>query len=220
MAHPAYFNKAGERVPSVTTIIGKNLGWDKDPLMFWAWREGRDGRDFRQTRDKAATQGHYAHEMIDEYIHGREWKCPTEGVNRFDVDMAAMAFAAFVRWAKGSDFFPIATEISMVSEAHQFGGTPDCPAMVNNELSMFDWKTGNGVYEDHLIQVRAYKELWNENHPSQLITGGHHLVRLGKEVGNFTHHWIPDAALDGAWRVFLKLRAIHDERPNLKALSR
>jgi len=43
-------------------------------------------------------------------------------------------------------------------------GLVDCIAMINDQLALFDWKTGNGVYDDHKIQLAAYKSLWEENH--------------------------------------------------------
>jgi hypothetical protein len=40
-----YKTKDGLRVPGVTTVIGGNLGWNKQALMYWAWNEGIEGRN-------------------------------------------------------------------------------------------------------------------------------------------------------------------------------
>lgn len=96
----------------------------------------------------------------------------------------------------------------MVSEQYRFGGTPDAIGKVDGELCLIDWKTSNSVYSDYLIQIAAYKHLWEENHPGQLITGGYHLCRFAKENGDFAHHYYPD--LEEAWRLFLLFREAYD----------
>ena len=63
-----------------------------------------------------------------------------------------------------------------------------------------DWKTANGVYPDNVIQLAAYKQLWDENYPDQPITGGFHLCRFAKEHADFSHHYWSE--LDDAWEQF------------------
>ena len=59
-----YFNKAGQRLPSVTTIISRFK--ESGGLIHWAWNLGREGQDYRQVRDEAADAGTLAHAMIEE----------------------------------------------------------------------------------------------------------------------------------------------------------
>jgi hypothetical protein len=66
-----YRNAAGELIPGNTTVIGSNLGWNKQPLMYWAWAEGRDGTNFRESRESAADAGTLAHAMIESDIKDR-----------------------------------------------------------------------------------------------------------------------------------------------------
>ena len=49
----------GTKVPGVTTVIGKLK--DAGPLMYWAWQQGVEGKDFRETRDAAASAGTVVH---------------------------------------------------------------------------------------------------------------------------------------------------------------
>ena len=102
-----------------------------------------------------------------------------------------------------------------MSERHRYGGTPDAIGVVNNQLVLLDWKTSNGIYADHLIQLAAYGHLWNENYPDQPITGGFHLLRFSKQKGDFGHHHF--AALDEAWEQFLLFRRAYDINKILKA---
>ena len=68
-----YKNAAGQRISGVTTIIGTNLGWNKEPLMYWANRIGREtGLGHREVSKLAADSGTVCHEMIDCEIKGRE----------------------------------------------------------------------------------------------------------------------------------------------------
>ena len=47
-----YKLKSGEIVPGVTTIIGQ---LDKPGLLDWAWRLGKEGKDWREERDSAGS---------------------------------------------------------------------------------------------------------------------------------------------------------------------
>ena len=55
--HTKYYLADGTQVPSVTTIIGGQLGWNKRMLMAWSKREAAAGRDPDKVRDKAADIG-------------------------------------------------------------------------------------------------------------------------------------------------------------------
>ena len=52
MATRVYKTQDGVRVPSVTTVISRFK--EAGALMYWAWNEGKEGRDYRETRDAAA----------------------------------------------------------------------------------------------------------------------------------------------------------------------
>src|SRR4030095_9894977 len=70
MARPegGYRLKDGTRVPGVTTISGKLK--NTDALMAWAWREGKEGRDYKMTRDRAADAGSLAHRAVEAWVRG------------------------------------------------------------------------------------------------------------------------------------------------------
>jgi hypothetical protein len=103
----------------------------------------------------------------------------------------------------------VKSETQMVSEKYRFGGTPDAPAIsVHDKLSMGDWKTGNAVYWDHLVQLAAYGILWEENHPDQPILGGYHLVRFSKDNPDFDHKFWGE--LEDAKEAFLLMRRLYD----------
>ena len=207
-----YFLADGTRVPSVTTIIGRFK--DAGPLMYWAWKEGKEGRDFRETRDKAADAGTMAHEAVEAWIRERPYSF--EG----DPEVCARAqtaFGAFREWADQTQLQVTHTEMPLVSERHRFGGTFDA-ILVRGKRAVGDWKSSNAVYPDYLIQVAAYGRLWEENHPHLPIEGGYHLLRFDKIYGDFKHHWWSE--LDRAWQAFLYLRELYEIDKELKARTK
>src|SRR5438067_13394035 len=106
-----YLNAKGERVPSVTTITS-GLGWSKDGLMYWAWQQGKDGKDFRETRDAAASIGTTAHAMVQAHIHGREFD--TDGLDEDIRYPAAQSFSMYREWEDNSKAILIASELRVV----------------------------------------------------------------------------------------------------------
>jgi hypothetical protein len=216
MAYPKpYLNAAGDRVPSVTTILS-GLGWSKDSLMYWAWKQGQDGKDFRETRDTAASIGTTAHAMVQAHIHGRVFEA--DGLDEEIRYPAAQAFSMYREWEDNSKAVLIASELRFVSEKHQFGGGPDALMMVKRGLSLPDWKTG-GVYSEHILQVAAYvygaEEILGER-----LDGGAWLFRFKKDAAGFDQKWIAREALRPAWSVFLRLRDIYEQRKAIEALAK
>ena len=42
----------GEKVPGVTTVLSRFK--ESGALMYWAWKQGTEGKDFRETKQAAA----------------------------------------------------------------------------------------------------------------------------------------------------------------------
>jgi len=207
-----YRNKAGERISGVTGIIGANLGWNKEALMYWANQMGLQGKKHRDVSQKAADSGTVAHYLIEcdiKAVAPDLSQYPTEAISR-----AETAYLNFLEWKDMVKFKSIAVEPHLVSETYQFGMTPDCIAEIKGRLALFDWKTGSGVYEDMLIQLAAYKVGWEENNPDKLLEGGFHLLRINKEDAAFSHHWWQ--ALPDGWAAFLHLLELHKLHKRLK----
>lgn len=208
MAHSIYKTKDGQKVPSVTTILGRFK--EAGGLIHWAWEMGRDGKDYRAERDAAANSGTLAHSAVDAHIHSRPFTWPELG----EVTARAMkSFDAYLEWAHQTDLKVTHTEMPLVSERYRFGGTFDA-ILVKGKRAMGDWKTSNGIYAEYLAQVAAYAILWEENFPDQPIDGGYHLLRFDKEYGDFHQHWWNE--LEAGKRYFLNLRAAFEDAKELK----
>jgi len=97
--------------------------------------------------------------------------------------------------------------MELVSELYKFGGCPDAIGKIDGKLTLVDWKTSNSVYPDMLIQLAAYKQLWEENFPDRPLYG-FHLCRFSKEHGDFAHHYYSE--LNDAWEQFKLFRQAYD----------
>lgn len=218
MAHPAkgYRNAAGKRVPGTTAIIGRFK--DSGALLWWAFHQGEAAErgeisGLYDKRDEAADSGTLAHSMVEAHIKGEEFTIP-EGTPVPVVEQAEGAFRSYLSWAEMTKLEIIDQEMQLVSEEYQFGGCPDAIGVIGGKLCLVDWKTSNGVYPDYLIQLAAYRQLWEENHPDRPITGGFHLCRFAKTDGDFAHHHYPD--LSEAWEQFKLFRRAYEIDKALK----
>lgn len=202
----------GTRVPGTTTILGR---WkESGGLLQWAFQQGRNGASsLYEQRDAAAEVGTMAHQMCDAWMREPDSMAAVDATlaefhpSPEQAEKARTAFGAFQTWVHSNRAELIPCELPLVSEAHRYGGTPDFLVRINGKLAMADLKTSNSVYRDYLLQVAAYGILWNETQEEK-ITGGFHILRLGKENPDFGHHYFPE--LDGAAELFLMLRRAYD----------
>jgi hypothetical protein len=206
-----YRTKDGKRVPGTTTIIGRFK--ESGGLIHWAWELGIDGKDYRQARDAAADAGTIAHLMIERFLHDED-PYTVDGPNEL-VELAAKGLEAFMLWWESTKVEVEATEIALVSEEYRFGGTPDAIGCIGSALALLDWKTGNHVYAEHIIQLSCYRHLYEHNNPGKKLTR-FELLRFGKEYGDFHHHSWPIEVIDLAWESFKHMRQLYDLDKKIK----
>ena len=207
----------GKRVPSVTTVISNCKIGGIEPLLFWANRCGLEGKNHREVSDKAADAGTCAHAMIEADIRGLIFD--DEPYYDETIRLAEHCFESYLKWKQQTNLTLIGSEVSLISEKYKYGGTLDAMA-TNQGLVLGDWKTSGGVYPDHLIQLSAYEQLWNENNPDNPVTGGAILLRIGRpdhpdDPVSFHHHYWDNLSV--AFETFLKMREIYDLHKRLKS---
>lgn len=191
MGTQVYKNKQNKRVRSVTTIINHNLGWNKPALMGWQYRELKAGRDTRNITDKAKSIGNLCHEMV---------RCDDLGIEiskkeleKYSIEAIETAEFGREQWQKIKRKYGIIiknTEVPLMSEKYQYGGTYDFDADISLEsyiqilknyikdvnvgeyinidtsskyngiCVLGDYKTSKNIYLDHIIQLSAYKTLY------------------------------------------------------------
>ena len=214
----------GKRIPSVTTITGRFK--DSGALMFWANAVGlgerdcddqepcrhcgrRKGKNHREAMNKAADVGKYAHALIEERVKGVEYE-PADFAHLTpeQLELAGGCIEAFDNWWGRNVVEVVATELSLVSTAHRFGGTLDALCIIDDKLTLVDWKTSAGVYADYLAQLGGYLILVEENGmgPIEQLE----ILRISKETAGFDHLSRPRKALQPALDYFLKARDLYE----------
>lgn len=217
-----YRTSDNKRVPSVTTI--NKIGQETGGLIHWAWSLGIDGIDYRNVRDDAVDAGNVGHFLAECAIKNMT---PTDEELKLygEVALAAgkVSFGAFKQWRDQSKISILHSELPLVSERYGYGGCPDAitfrvvagvsPGDPGSRCyGLGDWKSG-ALYPDHLCQIAAYKQLWDENNPDKKISE-FHLCRFNRETGAFTHHFETD--LGDAWLAFKLKRELYDLLAQLK----
>jgi len=209
----------GKRVPGVTTIIGRFK--DSGGLLWWAFEQGKSAErgeisSLYDRRDEAADAGTLAHNLVESFLHDETMDNILAQIPDNDIGKKALqGYENFIRWKEDNKIRIYEQEMELVSKSYRFGGCPDAVGVNSRgELCLLDWKTSNNIYPDYLIQIAAYKQLWEENNPEQLITGGLHLLRFSKENADFAHHYWSE--LDDAWEQFKLFRQAYENDKKLK----
>jgi hypothetical protein len=209
MAHTIYKNESGKRLKSVTTIINGCLGFNKGALIGWNLKLVDQGLNPRAELKKAGRIGTLAHIMIEEFIKGGS-VCLDE-YNPSEISQAKNSYYGFYEWFVDNNVTFHETELKLVSEEYQFGGTFDAICEVNGKLVICDWKTSTGVYDEFLIQLGAYRQLIQENLDHKIK--GAILLRLDKEEkGVYEEHHYKIKDLNWGWKMFKLLLKIQENK--------
>ena len=198
-AHTAYRLQDGRRVKGVTTILN-NLGWNKNVLVAWARRTALAGDDPDAVLKEAGTIGTLAHYLCESHIKGE--KPDTTDYSAEQIEKAENAFLGYLEWEKMTKPQYEGIELKMVSEKYEIGGTADFIARINGALVLGDFKTSKGIYPEMTCQLAAYRKMYLELQPKAKINSAM-ILKLDKNSGNFSHHFVSKQQLDWGWQVFL-----------------
>ena len=209
-AHTAYKLKNGKRVKGVTTILS-NLGWNKNVLVAWARRTALAGDDPDAVLKEAGANGTLAHYLCECDIKGEEPELDDYSAEQ--IEKAENAFLGYLEWKKMTKPKYEAIELKMVSEKYKVGGTADFVARINNSLVLGDIKTSKGIYPEMTAQLAAYRKMYIEIQPKAKIESAM-ILKLDKNSGAFSHHFVGKSQLDWGWKVFqacMELEELHKE---------
>lgn len=200
-AHTVYKTSDGVRVKSVTTIIGNQLGWNKNVLVNWAKSQAMKGEDATKVMNEAAEIGTLAHLLCENYIKGLDTELDDYSKNQ--IKAAELAFIAFKDWDKQVKPEYVESEIKLIDDDLCVGGTCDLILNIDDKLYIGDLKTSKGVYSEFIIQLAAYRHMY-EKQTGQKLQGGK-LLRIDKNGNGFEEHNITLERLDWGWQVFERL---------------
>ena len=199
--HTVYKKKDGTRVPSVTTYLGILA---KPALMHWAWEQGVAGLDYRKVRDQSADIGSLVHHLIFCELTGENSYTPEYTPQ--DIAGSVPPMEKFESWRKEHTLKPILLETPIVSELYSFGGTPDYYGLVDDVLTLVDFKTSEGFYLEHFCQLAAYE---------RLLTGAGFkvekvkLLRFGKKEDEGYGEQVIENT-ENYWEIFLACQRIYE----------
>ncbi len=203
----------GSRVSGVTTILSGNLGWDTQMLIAWARKTAMAGSDPNVIRDQAADTGTLAHYVVECYVKNQRPIFEDKYTSEQKV-AATNCIKGFKAWMNKYNPTFVDSELSLISEQYGYGGTIDIVSRVNNMLIINDIKTSNFVSPKMIIQVAAYKKLYEENKPDKIC--GCEIIQLDKEKPGYKLYKIDNDLLELGWQAFEKLIYLHNIKKEFK----
>ena len=211
MATTKYLNAYGNRVPSVTTVIGKFKG--SMGMVYSAWNLGMKGINFREEWDHKRDIGSCTHEIIEAALLQQEYNSKFTPVQ---VERAKVGFESWRLWAKDNELTfdnpeLFDAELHMVSNVTQCGGTPDlkCYVPTLKKTMVLDWKTSPTLYDDYKMQIAAYLNFWAEIHPRDPLEAGG-IVLLRTDEPGYKFVVFSASELNEAWEKFKALRLAYE----------
>jgi len=78
---------------------------------------------------------------------------------------------------------------------------------------LLDWKSSKSIWDNHLYQLAAYENLFNENFPKTVMRRG--IIRIGKNSeGDFEARWLDK--LDKHFEIFKAQLELYYAKKKLK----
>jgi len=154
----------GKWLPSVTTFLE---AYPKG-IAYIMWLK-QVGMNASQILNEAAEIGSNIHAAIDQYVKSGSLSY---------LSKTGQELFKWEEWeliCKAMEFFTIykpeiiVHEFSFASDELGYGGTIDMICKINGEIWLIDYKSGNGIYESHYLQIAAYKKAWELLNPQYPI---------------------------------------------------
>lgn len=204
----------GERVPSVTTILGHvspKVGlryWYAEQTALWAvdhpWGPEWDRDDWIDRAKKAASRstglaadrGKSIHQHAHDLLSGRVEGVPAELVA--SVEQVA-------RFLERFEVDEIASERPVASTTMHYAGTFDLLAKIGESIWLLDYKTGKGVWPDQVLQLVGYASCDLLQVDEETDVEMPHVDRLGfvhvrDDGADVLPIYDPNNALPGYWQ--------------------
>lgn len=215
-----------KQVFGVSNVVGV---LNKPALMYWAinqtvgfYRDALDpgkpytevelegvhaGAKFatRKTSEESMYIGTFVHEWIEKYINA-ELNGLDKPERPFDKNINK-SIDAFLGWVDRAKIEFVASEKKVLSLDRLFAGTLDAEAVVGGGLSVIDFKTSTGIYDEYWLQVAAYTFARKEE-TEQKYKGGY-VVRIDKVTGEFEVGYKDIVELEGDYEAFLSCLNIY-----------
>lgn len=208
-AHITYKNAAGQKVVGATTALGI---LNKPALIGWAYNKGKNGENLYE-KDESGNIGTIIHARILGHFLGYE--IDSYNISQEAWDQSQNALDSFLEWIRGHEIEPIIIETSFVNEEENYGGTPDFYGHVDKILALMDWKSGSGIYDEHIYQIISYAKLLESNGyklPERCIALN--IPKSGDD--SFAFQNFPTDSLIEEWEIFKYCKNIYYLQKQIK----
>ena len=166
-----YYRRNTNYYPSVTYV----LSMYPKGKFFEDWLK-KVGYASEYIVKKAAEEGTQVHEMIEEYLEGKEMNFlnPT-GYPQYNPDVWQM-FLRFVEFWETYKPKLIEAEVHLFSDELKVAGTCDLIVEIDGKLWLIDFKTSNHIQPTYELQTAVYGQCYKECY--------------GKDVDNYGILWL------------------------------
>jgi hypothetical protein len=155
-----YYRRNGEYYPSITYVLGT---YPKGKF-FEDWLK-KVGYSAEYIVRKAGEEGTQVHEMIEDYLNGKELNFLVNGIPMYNPDVWQM-FLRFVDFWEEYNPTLIETEVHLFSDELKVAGTCDmvCEIEIDGktELWIIDFKTSNHLQTTYDLQTAIYGKCYEE----------------------------------------------------------
>jgi hypothetical protein len=215
----------GKKLPSVTTILGC---LSKPALVPWAAKEtaeafralvseaiendleidldamvGEAKKAHRKKKTEAADKGTAVHNAIELWLDSGGRMHPEEIAD----DQARAGLQRFLEWGEQHEIKVLKYE-EVITDDQFFAGRYDLLAEVDGTLTLIDFKTSTGIWDEYWLQVAAYASCVSPQPKAVAI------LRIDKTSGEFEYvdrlDWFPHA------NAFIKLAEFYNLQKGLK----
>jgi len=162
LLRPIYRKTDGTIVPAVHEVLAV---LDKPWLVKWAWGLGRKGIDMDAYVGEMADAGLLAHRMAASLFWTGDLPARRTLIEWAPaiIEKAENSALKLMDWLQGHGVQPIAVELGVVSEQYGYGGTLDFHGLVDGFAEIIDIKTGAGIFDEHVVQLAAYRKALEEH---------------------------------------------------------
>ena len=161
MPDSRYYQRNGEYYPSITYVLGS---YPKGKF-FEDWLK-KVGYSSEYIVKKAAEQGTQTHEMIEDYLNGKELNFLSSSGNPMYDPSVWQMFLRFVDFWEEYKPKLIETEVHLFSDEIKVAGTCDmvCEIEIDGktELWIIDFKTSNHLQTTYDLQTAIYGKCYEE----------------------------------------------------------
>lgn len=150
----------------------------------------------KEVAEEGAEKGTQVHAMIEEFFTtGKHEQIPLEFKEQIK---------KFHQWRWDYCVEPIEVEKTLFSKRFKFAGTTDLVAKLScpeEKIFVIDFKTANGLYHDHKLQLASYFYAWEEMTGKKADMGG--MLRIDKYTGEIEWHTFTRPQLESFYAEFL-----------------